>query len=230
MARPRRRAKNDMSRCASNRGLLIALAVTLAILAASAVVFYHTQNSAARIGGVMAPSKAFWLSYAILLWIVLPLLICLDTRVMRTLRYAFATLFVLMALRAAVELRMLFVTLDWSPWYGIVHDLVCMAALIGWGCAAAAQPARRTAPNGLLLVHLAVTAAAFVPEIYFAHYMTRHFDTAGADAIYFVPADERYREVLAWTTRVVVVLSAYLPWFFWRWLVGTSRSKPARTG
>lgn len=214
-----------MPRSDSNRALAIGLAVTCALLCAGAAVFYLTQNSSDRIGGPVAPQKIAWLAYAILLWVILPIAIVLDRRASAILRAAFGVLLVLMLARGAIELWMLYVTLNWSPWYGIAHDVVCVAVLAWFGVQAMRLRVARTPANGSLLLHLAVTATAFIPEIYFAHYMTQHFNTVGDAAVYFVPAEERYRDVLRVTTAVVVALSIYLPVFLWEWLVGTARSK-----
>jgi hypothetical protein len=217
-----------MSRCASNSWLARLVALSIAVLAVASWYFYQAQNTADRIGGAMAPQKLFWLGYAILLWVVLPLAIALDRRVAKSLRNAFAALFLLMLVRGLIELWMLYVTLNWSPWYGIAHDLLCMAVLISFTMVVYRRERWRDSPDALIMMHLLVTTAAFVPEIYFAHYMTINFNTTGTDAIYFVPDEERFRDVLAWTTRVVVFLSIYLPFFLWRWLVGTSDGASAQ--
>jgi hypothetical protein len=127
---------------------------------------------------------------------------------------------VLMLFRGVIEFWMLYVALNWSPWYGIGHDIICIAAL-----ALLASPlrARRTGPlERTVFVHLIVTTAIFIPEMYFAWYMQVHFTTTGESAVYFVPDDPRYSDVLTVTTAVVVFLSAYLPAFLFRWLHGAS--------
>lgn len=213
-----------MLRYASNRRLVGGAVIAIGALAGVAGFFYQGQNTSNRIGGAMAPQKLAWLYYAVVLWVVLPLAIALDRRVARRVRQAFGALFILMTIRGVVELWMLYVLLNWSPWYGIAHDLLRAAALGALAASALRTLDRSSAPNSLMMVHLLVTSAAFIPEIYFAHYMTLHFDTAGSGAIYFVPDEERYQDVLAWTTRAVVLLSVYLPIFLWGWLIGTPDS------
>jgi len=214
-----------MAKSVSSNPLACAVLLSLAALGVAAGVFYGTQNAAGRIGGAISPQKMMWLVYALALWGVIPLAIALDRRGSVCLRQAFGALFALMLLRAPVELWMLYVSRNWSPWYGIAHDLVCTGVLLIFMLQAWRGRLWRTAPNGWLAVHLAVTTAAFAAEIYFAHYMTRHFVTAGDAAIYFVPADARYSEVLRVTAVVVVGLSLYLPLFLWGWLFGASGSK-----
>jgi hypothetical protein len=133
------------------------------------------------------------------------------------LRRAFAVLAALMLARAAVEGWMLYVTLDWSPWYGIAHDAACMAALLGL----AARIAPTNALERLARRHLAVSAAFFVPEIYFAGYMLAHFVTQGEAAVYFVPDLPDHSIVLWLTTATVVCLAAYVAVFLHRWIPGS---------
>jgi hypothetical protein len=58
--------------------------------------------------------------------------------------------------------------------------------------------------------------------------MQAHFTTTGDAAIYFVPDDPRYSDVLTVTTCVVVFLSVYLPFFLSQWLHGqTDDARPA---
>jgi len=200
---------------ASERSLQRAAATCIALLAAATVAFYWIQNHFRPVGGEISVPKLLWLSYAIALWGVLPALLALDGRLGDRLRQAFAALLALMLLRGAIELCMLYVLLNWSTWYGFVHDLGCLLVLaaLGYRAGRPRSPVQRVAT-----VHLAVTAAAFLPEMYFAWYMQAHFATSGEHAIYFVPDDPKYADVLRVTTAVVVSLSLYLPAFLLRWL------------
>lgn len=205
--------------------LRIGVLVCLALLGAAAVAFYRTQNGGGRVGGEIAPQKMLWLLYAVILWIVLPLAIALDRRAHPALKSAFLALFALMALRGGIEMWMLYVSRNWSPWYGIAHDVLCVLVLGVGLVRSATQRAYRGRCISWLYVHLAVTAAAFLPEIYFAHFMATHFNTAGEAAIYFVPDDPQYREVLRVTSILVLALTVYLPVFLWGWLFGSAGSK-----
>jgi len=192
----------------------------------AAIAFYWAQNQFKPVGGDVSWAKVFWLMYAILFWLVLPALLAADPRLAPSWHRPFAVLAILMLARGWVELWMLYVALNWSPWYGIGHDIVCMStlAILAW-----TLRERRTGTiEGTVFVHLIVTTAIFLPEIYFAWYMQAHFATTGEGAIYFVPDDPRYSDVLTVTTAVVVFLSAYLPVFLYRWLHGaTNRTRTA---
>lgn len=207
----------------ASRRLRVAVTLVLVALGTAALGFYLTQNGSGRIGGEIAAPKMLWLLYAVTLWLVLPFAIALDARTPRLVWRTCIVLFSVMALRGLIELWMLYVSLNWSPWYGIAHDALCMG-LLGTGIVQAVRADEHRKPlGGLLAIHLVVTALAFVPEIYFAHYMATHFRTVGEAAIYVVPDDPRYRGVLQVTTLVVAALSIYLPAFLWGWLFGPTR-------
>jgi hypothetical protein len=202
---------------ASERALRRATWSALALVAAAAAAFYVAQNALRPVGGEIALVKLLWLAGAVLLWGVLPLLLMGDARLGPRLRRAFAALAALMLARAAIEGWMLYVSLNWSPWYGIAHDALCAVVLIAFF--ARAQP--RNALERAARRYLAVSAAFFVPEAYFAWYMQSHFVTRGARAVYFVPGDASHVQVLTATAVAVVCLAAYLAMFLRRWIVAS---------
>ncbi len=203
-----------MSISGSNRRRAVWGAV-LGVFAAAAL-FWWVQNNLRLVGGAMAFQKALWLADALVLWFVLPIFIVGDARIRAEARRAFKALLILMALRAVVEGWMLYVTLNWSPWYGIAHDLACMAALVYYFAryAPVIQPMWR--------VHIAVTTLAFVPEIYFAWYMQHYFNTQGQGAVYFVPDEPAQAFALNVTWAAVVCFTLYIFVFLFRWLNATS--------
>jgi hypothetical protein len=200
---------------ASERALRRAAYAAITALALAAAVFYQTQNTLQPVGGNISVVKLLWLAGAILLWGVLPLLLLADPRLGLRLRRAFAVLAALMFARAAVEGWMLYVTLNWTPWYGIAHDALCAVVLLAF----ATRSSPRNALESAVRMHLGVTAAFFVPEMYFAWYMQAHFVTKGEAAVYFVPDELAYADVLRATTVAVVCLAIYLPLFLGRWIL-----------
>lgn len=198
----------------SERSLRRAVWASVVVLALAGIAFYHLQNSLRPVGGTISVPKAFWLAGAVFLWGVLPLFILADARLGAQLRRMFAALAALMLARGAIEGWMLYVTFNWSPWYGIAHDAVC-ASMLTWLGARAEVPTllHRTVRN-----HAWMSAAFFGPEVYFAWYMQAHFDTTGGSAVYFVPDDPIYAVVLRVTTVTVVCLFLYLPVFLYRWI------------
>jgi hypothetical protein len=125
---------------------------------------------------------------------------------------------------------MLYVSLNWSPWYGIGHDVFCGSVLAAWAVRLFAASGLGGRLERLVLLHMGITALMFVPEIYFAWYMQAHFNTQGDAAIYFVPDDPAYAVVLRVTTAAVVFLSIYFPVFLFQWLHGAPDSNRTAAG
>jgi hypothetical protein len=192
----------------------------VAAMALITAVFFVVQNRLAPVGGEVALAKAVWLGLAVLFWLVLPALIAVDARLAAAIRLPFQMLLALMALRGGAELVMLYVLKNWSPSYGIAHDLLCLGVLGAWGIDRLWRRGASTQGglNRTLLNHVFVTAALFGPEIYYAAYMQAHFTTAGAAAVYFVPDDGRHRVVLAVTVAVDALAAAWLGYFLYAWL------------
>lgn len=206
-----------MSTFDSERALNVWVRAALVAWVGGALAFYAVQNHLRPVGGDISLAKLAWLAYAVLFWFMLPALLAADPRLPAAWRRPFMALLVLMLARGLAELWMLYVSLNWLPWYGIAHDIVC-AIVLG------AFLARLRPISGLqrtVFVHLAVTTALFAPEIYFAWYMVTYFNTRGDDAIYFVPDDPVHATVLNVTAAVVICLTLYLPFFLHRWLHGT---------
>jgi hypothetical protein len=208
----------------SERQLARSALAIIAGLVASGYGFRLLQNQFGVIGGVISLPKLVWLGLALLFWLALPVLIVADVRTPPKIRRAFAWLLALMGARAAIEFVMLYITKNWSPLYGMGHDVICLCALIvclsrAWLAGEPGSgPVART-----LFVHGIVTSLMFIPEIWFAWYMHANFNTQGGQAIYFVPDTELHRQVLRVTSWVVLALIAYLPLFLGYWLHAPAR-------
>ncbi|MGM9480971.1 hypothetical protein ACS5PN_07250 [Roseateles sp. NT4] len=213
-----------MSTSSSERRLRVVALACVAAMAAAALVFHLLQNRLALTGGGIAWPKSLWLGCALLYWFVLPALLLRDTRLLPAWRLPFAALLALMGLRGVIELWMLYVSHNWSPFYGIAHDGLCLAAL--WGLALRARAVFGT--HRLALVHALATGLLFIPEIYFAWYMQAHFQTQGEKPLYFVPDDEAHAHVLALTTAADAAALLYLPAFLYAWLHGKTEVTGAR--
>jgi hypothetical protein len=212
---------NSRSEARLRLGALFAVGATLLC----ALAFHALQNRVALAGGSLALSKGIWLGLAVLFWLVLPALILADRRIAAALMQPFRLLLLLMGARGVAELFMLYVFRNWSPFYGIAHDLLCAALLWGWcwrhrGLRTASSD---NPPASTLWRHACFTGALFLPEIYYAWYMQSHFTTRGTNPVYFVPDDAAHQQVLAVTTVVDAVALAYLCLFLFAWLHGNAQ-------
>lgn len=211
-----------MSTWFSERRLRLVAFLAVAGIAMAAVVFHVLQNRLALTGGGIAWPKSMWLGCAILFWFVLPALLASDARLPAIWRAPFVCLLALMGLRGVVELWMLYVSHNWSPFYGIAHDVGCLVALWGLACRAvvgAGSSWQRGLPR-TALVHAIATGLLFIPEIYFAWYMQANFRTSGEDPLYFVPDDAAHARVLSLTAAADAAAVLYLPAFLYAWLHG----------
>jgi hypothetical protein len=74
-------------------------------------------------GGPISWPKAFWLSYTILTWFILPLIIIFYPTLSTALRIILIIHLVSWWTRGLLELIMIYKWFNWSPRYGISHDL-----------------------------------------------------------------------------------------------------------
>ena len=203
-----------MSNCASESRAGRHLLSVVLLMGLAALLFYVLQNSGRLEGGNIALPKLLWLSYAILFWYCLPVLIVLDARTAAVWRRIYVIFLVNMLLRATIELFMMYVTSSWNPYYGIGHDLFTIILLFTLAIVYQKQVQR-----GLLLTNLYIVVAMFAIEVGFVWYMLLNV-SGGEHAIYFVPGDQQHAAVLQITWLVNILLTIYLYAFSRRWTRG----------
>lgn len=183
----------------------------LLILLLAAAGFYSLQNTGVLPGGDVAGAKVLWLLFALYYWFIVPLVLALDARVSVTLRRAWRIFFINMALRAVIELWMMYVSLNWHPYYGIAHDVFSIVLITVLLLA----HAREGRAARLLFYILPVMGLMFMVEIGFVFYLLERVATHG-EAVYYVPAGEEHRSVLTVTWGMVIVLALYTLWLLRR--------------
>ena len=187
--------------------------IALSLVCLAAGLFYTAQNAGLLSGGGIALPKLAWLALAIWCWYCLPALIAADTRASGPVRRAYGYFLANMALRAAAELWMMYVTRNWHPYYGIAHNVFSLGLL-------AFLYARLDASTGLdalLKTNLVVLGLMFAVELVFVWYMLSHVEPTG-NPVYFVPGSDDHRTILWITWAVVAVVGCYLIVFSRRWL------------
>ncbi|MEA5581225.1 hypothetical protein VB620_07715 [Nodularia harveyana UHCC-0300] len=174
----------------------------LLTLTTTGAIFYNLQNSHHGLGGAIALPKVFWLGYAIWFWYFLPLLIGIDSRVSNQWRRLYWITWWNMALRAVVELGMMYFTHNWHPYYGIAHDL-CSAVLI---LVLIFTAKTETKIDQAISWNFRIMGVMFLIEAYFAYYMLTnvHSDTG---AVYFVPGKPEYQGIMLITWFVIIALT-----------------------
>ncbi|MEE9425014.1 MAG: hypothetical protein V3V18_08530 [Methylococcales bacterium] len=179
-----------------------------------AVYFYWLQNSGQLEGGKIALPKLIWLVYAIVLWFLIPAFIIKDRQVLEHWKTIFRIFLINMLLRGVVELYLMYVTVSWSPYYGIFHDvfsIVLLISLLLWF--------RGNIQKDLYFGYAGVVLITLIIEIGFVFYMIRNV-SGNVDSVYFVPNDPSHSVILSITWVVVGLLTIYLFEFSRRLLRG----------
>ena len=179
-----------------------------------AVYFYWLQNSGQLEGGKIALPKLIWLVYAIVLWFLIPAFIVKDRQVLEPWKTIFRIFLINMLLRGVVELYLMYVTVSWSPYYGIFHDvfsIVLLISLLLWF--------RGNIQKDLYFGYASVVLITLIIEIGFVFYMIRNV-SSNVNSVYFVPNDPSHSVILSITWVVVGLLTIYLFEFSRRLLRG----------
>jgi hypothetical protein len=193
------------------------LFVSLALMLIALLLFAYLQNQGMLVGGKIATAKLLWLFYAIFFWFALPILVLLDGRGSDGMRRIYKVFLLNMGARAVIELYMMYVSLNWHPYYGIGHDLFSLALLV---CLLSVHRSTSSLDR-LLGSNLWVISAMLLLETGFAWYLLTQVSD-GRSAIYFVPADASHATVIWITWGAVLILSCYLYAWAKRWLYATA--------
>jgi hypothetical protein len=200
--------------CDSDLNLRRRCLLLTGLLLLSGLVFFMLQNLRLFPGGDIAASKVFWLGTAIYFWFVIPALVLSDRRIGPGVRRIYHWFLINMLARAVIELYMMYVTINWHPHYGLVHDVFSVGLL--------AVLLRRANAEGTLDIWMKLNAVVmsvlFVVEFFFAMYMLK---AVKSDAIvYYVPQSSEHALVLNLTWLVVILAGLYAAVFLRVWLYG----------
>jgi hypothetical protein len=168
-------------------------------------------------GGPISVPKTLWLGYTLGNWFLLPL----PVFFMASPGLSPAWKLVLGAhlaswwLRAPIELVMIYRTFNWTPTYGIVHDLLHFLMIVVLGAMAFSEGLRNS-QDELAALYLAAIVVAMLFEAAFAR-LFQKARGAGNEDIYF--ADDhspqyRFINKLTWVA-VVFVYSHMLVYLAW---------------
>ncbi len=159
------------------------------------VAVWRWQSRPGALGGPISIIKAFWLVYAISLWIVVPCMLWTE-------HWAFVMLAVSMLIRAIVEAP-LCLTKRWKVRYGVMHDGV---HLILTSAALVVGILERHA--GVISVSV-LTFVSLLTELLFVYWFRKYTDGPEA-GIYFVPDEPKYEMINVRTFQLLAVqMSAF---------------------
>lgn len=196
------------------------LLVLLAVFAVLGVVFQRRQNRQGTRGGRISPPKVAWLFFAIYFWFVVCPAVALDPAVSSASGWVLGLFGASMWIRGAAEMYLLYVTRSWRPPYGIGHDVLCIALVLGglawhrehWAGPLPASEVWALALIGLVLVSLVIEiayAALFFHAVEGA--------TTGDEGVWFADEEQaRFRRInrltFAFNVPMYGTLAALLAW------------------
>lgn len=193
------------------RILLLALLGVIALLGWR---FQRKQNRQGAKGGRISPPKVAWLFYAIYLWFIVCPLVAMDPALPSEARWALGLFGASMWVRGAAEMYMLYVSKNWRPPYGIGHDVLCIALVLGalaWHRAHWLGPLTSVDLWALALVGLVLVS--LVIEVAYAALFFHAVEgaTTGEDGIWFADEEQaRFRRINRLTLGFNVPLYAAL--------------------
>lgn len=194
-----------------SRVLVLVAILATALLGAKV---WHAQNRAGSMGGRISVPKLAWLLYTIFTWGLLTPIVALDPAVAWPFRLATGAFALSMWIRAAAEIPMLFVWMNWRPPIGIAHDLVTAGLVAGVLALTRREwwPPRDPAAAWIASYLVALLAGVLV-EAFYAWQFERAVAgaTTGRAGLWFAsPDDPRFAFINRVTTAFDVVFYAAL--------------------
>src|SRR5258706_14528242 len=105
------------------------LVSSVAALSAASAAFAWRQNHLAVVGGPISMAKTLWLNYMLIAMYIVPFFLLREKNLTPATRSLFGWLFASFALRAPIELWIIFFTRCWRCGYGITHDLLTIGLI-----------------------------------------------------------------------------------------------------
>ncbi len=181
-----------------------------------AYFFYQKQNSAkAWKGGPISIPKAMWLAYTVTNWFFLPIWFLMSGALWPDLQVFYFFHLASWWVRGSLELVMIYKWLNWSPRYGISHDLFHLLiggtlfyrALISLDWSSSTPNARAA------FILAAVILIATCAEIYFAYlFFETRTDQERDENVYFASDDPKWIYINRVTLSVVIPVYTHLIW------------------
>ncbi len=190
--------------------------LALASMVLFAVRFRAKQNRGTAdgsiVGGAISWPKAFWLANAIIGWYLVPFVFWFDASTEGPMRSLLAAHLASWWIRAPIELWMIYRLYNWTPVYGILHDLAhgtLMAAGLAWACAKIGWEAILASPAlGWTVGYSVLISFSMIAEAVFAAlFMTTRGE--GQNKIYFADDSAQFRLINRLTLGVCVTVYAF---------------------
>jgi hypothetical protein len=159
-----------------------------------------------RIGGPISPHKSFWLFFAVLNWFFLPLILAQQHGFSENFKLTIYGFSFLMWFRGIAECIMLYVTLNWRPLYGMIHNMTCLSFLVFMGALMIFDPGQTGSSQKPFFenCYLVFLCLMLMVETYYAWSFSKlvGLKTQGNDAIWFATEQEAKFAAILKTTRI----------------------------
>jgi hypothetical protein len=165
------------------------------------VWFHRRQNKGAFVGGPISWPKALWLYHAIFSWFLVPLVYLATPGLHPVLQLLLVLHCTSWWLRGITELFMIYKFYNWSPRYGISHDVV-HGSLLFVGMIATVKLWPESFINWMAFIYLAVTCVMLCFEVSFAALFLNV--RGGCDHKIYYAADEPKWRFINWLTKMAL--------------------------
>ena len=197
----------------SQIGFMVSLAAVLFL----GLLFYRKQNHAHAMGGRISKPKLMWLCLAIYIYFPLITILAFEKNIPNRFRIIFASIAVLMWLRAAGELYLLYGIKKWSPKIGIGHNIACLMTILGEVIYFKVPFSSGKVWNFYFV--LGLISLCLVLDSFYAYQFRKivHGKTKGADGLWFADEEqERFRRLNVITQNWNWIVMTILILFLWR--------------
>jgi hypothetical protein len=183
-------------------------------------LFYRKKQSSNNpwTGGPISWPKAFWLSYTIQTWFFLPFFFLIPYEVPSFLKTIIIFHLISWWVRGILELFMIYKWLNWSPRYGISHDVFHIAGLIVLMLMNKHHLSEIDygSHNFAILAYIYMLFVTTAAEISFAFlFLSLRTFQESRENVYFASDDPKWVFVNRYTLTIVTI--AFMHLFFQSW-------------
>lgn len=162
-------------------------------------------------GGPISTPKSFWLAYTVTTWFFLPFLFIISPTVILPIKYIIYFHLLSWWARGPLELVMIYKWFNWTPKYGISHDLFHIVGLVALYYINRNEIVALNPMSNMAIAFIFVTTLATVAEISFAYlFLKARSEAEEKDNIYFASDDPKWIFINRLTLVVVCGVMAHL--------------------
>lgn len=144
-------------------------------------------------GGPISTPKAFWLAYTVSTWFFFPLIFVFNPLVSPAVKLILAFHLLSWWIRGPLELVMIYKWFNWSPCYGITHDIFHLISLISLIIINYHEIQNFGPINIMAITFVGMTIIATLAEILFAYlFFTVRSKEEEKENIYFASDDPKW--------------------------------------